>query len=92
VGRERTCMDMHTTPQTCTGTAGWPASELLTLPATANRLAISVRSLYRLIERDELTVIRILPDAPRIRAADLDALIARRLAEDNCGKTPYSVM
>ena len=81
MGREGTCMDTHITSQTRTGGPSPASTELLTIPAAARRLTVSVRSVYRLIERGELTVLRILPDAPRVRATDLDALIMRRLAE-----------
>jgi excisionase family DNA binding protein len=74
-------MDTHITTQTCTDTSAAPSTELLTIPNVARRLTVSIRSVYRLIERGELPIVRILPDTPRVRVTDIDALITRRLTE-----------
>jgi len=50
--------------------------ELLTITAAARYLSLSRTSVYKLIERGDLAVVRLLPDAPRIHRQDLDALIA----------------
>jgi excisionase family DNA binding protein len=53
---------------------------LLTVNEAAERLQMSRRSLYRLIETDQLPTVRgFTPGAPiRIRVEDVDAFIARR--------------
>ena len=52
--------------------------ELLTITAAAAYVSLSRTSIYKLIERGDLPVVRLLPDAPRIKRSDLDALIAAR--------------
>lgn len=52
--------------------------ELMTIKAAASYLAVSRTSIYHLIDRGDLPVVRPLPDSPRIKREDLDALIAAR--------------
>jgi len=49
---------------------------LLTYREAARMLGLSRSSIYRLIEREALTVVRPLPGTPRIRRADLEAYAA----------------
>jgi excisionase family DNA binding protein len=48
---------------------------LLTIEEAAEYLRISRSSVYTLIQEKRLTAVRIIKDSPRIRVADLDALI-----------------
>ena len=57
---------------------------LLTLPDVARLLAVSTRTVYRLVAQGYLTVIRITPDTPRLRRADVETFIARGAA---CAET-----
>ena len=52
--------------------------ELLTITDAARYLSLSRTSIYKLIERGDLHVVRLLPDAPRIHRQTMDALIAAR--------------
>ena len=49
---------------------------LMTYKEAAHLLGLSRSSIYRLIEREALTVVRPLPGTPRIRRADLEAYAA----------------
>ena len=55
--------------------------ELLTITAAARYLSLCRTSIYKLVEQGDLHVVRLLPDAPRIRRTELDALVAARVAE-----------
>lgn len=48
---------------------------LLKIQEAATILGVSRSSVYRLIERGALKIVRPLPDAPRIARADLDAYV-----------------
>lgn len=50
------------------------APRLLTRPQAADRLAVSVRTIARLIERGELPAVRV-GRAVRVRSSDVDTLI-----------------
>lgn len=56
-------------------------TELLTITAAARYLSLCRTSIYKLLEQGDLHVVRLLADAPRIRRAELDALIERRVAD-----------
>lgn len=57
---------------------------LLTVNEAAARLGVSRRSLYRLIETEELPYVRgLTPGAPvRLRPEDLDDFVAKRTTPD----------
>ncbi len=54
---------------------------LMTFEEVASALAVSARTIYRMIDRGQLPVVRVTPDAPRIRASTVHALITRGSAE-----------
>ena len=54
-----------------------PVSKLLTISEVAERLGISTRSVRRLVERQELAVVRLSKRLVRISPAALTAFICR---------------
>lgn len=77
---EHLCTEANTTCMgrevTCRGGQNRVGMELLTITAAARYLSVSRTSIYNLIDRGTLSVVRPLPDTPRIKRSDLDALIA----------------
>ena len=55
-----------------------PASKLLTISEVADRLGISTRSVRRLVEREELTTVRLSKRLIRISPAALSGFIHRK--------------
>lgn len=51
-------------------------SLLVTVAEAARILCISQRTVYRMVERGQLQVIKVTPDTPRVRRADLEALVS----------------
>lgn len=51
---------------------------LLTLKEAASRLKVSIMTVRRLIDSEDLPVVRVTPSAPRIDAADLERFIEDR--------------
>ncbi|MBC8134565.1 MAG: helix-turn-helix domain-containing protein [Fibrella sp.] len=49
---------------------------LVTIAEAAHILCVSQRTIYRMIERGRIAVVKVTADAPRVRRADLDALVA----------------
>lgn len=70
----------HTPPAIAKrGGRWWTGSSLYGTPHNHRRgpvFEFSRTSVYKLIERGDLAVVRLLPDAPRIHRQDLDAMIA----------------
>jgi len=49
--------------------------ELLTISGAAKYVNLCRASIYKLIERGEISVVRLLAASPRIKRSDLDALV-----------------
>ena len=60
---------------------GYAESILVTISEAARLLAVSPRTIYRLIERGELDCYKVIADAPRIRRSDLNLLLERTRVE-----------
>lgn len=60
--------------------------ELMTIKAAAAYSSLSRTSIYHLIDRSNLQVVRLLADAPPIKRSDLDTPVAARTALDKAPK------
>lgn len=52
----------------------------MTITAAAQYMGLSRPCVYRLERQGKLTISRLIPDAPRVRRRDLDALLAEAFA------------
>jgi excisionase family DNA binding protein len=53
----------------------------VSISAAAKYIGLSRQSIYRLHEQGRLPISRLIPDAPRVRRSDLDALLASSWSE-----------
>lgn len=82
IASSRNALTCHGEPTEDTDGQGepMPDNSLLTLPQAADRLAISVRTLRRMLARQELHAVRLSRQSIRVAENEITTLIARRTA------------